>query len=95
MANLFEDAFVGDGERCETLASGAVRIEHIAGAATSPQGYLQDDDEWVVLLRGSAQLDVDGVRHSLVAGDWLDLPAGTPHTLVSSTPDAVWLAVHR
>ena len=58
---------------------------------TPPQDYLQDHDEWVVLLAGGATVDVDG--ESASPNDWLVLPARVPHRLVRTEQGTVWLAV--
>ncbi len=39
-------------------------------------------------------MEVDGERLDLVAGDWLLLPAVTPHRLVSTKPSTSWLPIH-
>ena len=85
----------------ETLhqASG-VRIERIlSGGHTTPvtEFYDQDDEEWVVLLQGEAELMYeDGSTRRLVAGDYLLIPARQRHRVsyTSSEPPCVWLAVH-
>lgn len=83
-----------DGETLTVLLDRpGVRVERMAGAVSEPVDYLQPEDEWVVLLRGDAELVVGGAARALVPGDWLLLPGGTPHTLVRASADAVWLAV--
>ncbi|GFE60505.1 cupin domain-containing protein [Geobacter sp. AOG2] len=89
-------------ELFEPLAQkGAVRIERILshGQAT-PDGewYDQDQDEWVLLLAGSAGLLFEGEpepRH-LTAGDYLMVPAHWRHRVVWTSPNetTIWLAVH-
>jgi uncharacterized cupin superfamily protein len=83
------------GER--TVAVAAARgftIEQIlSGTLPAPVEYLQDHDEWVVVLAGGAVLEVDARRCELRAGDWLLLPAGTPHRLVTTKANTSWLAV--
>ncbi|MBF0562118.1 MAG: cupin domain-containing protein, partial [Alphaproteobacteria bacterium] len=60
--------------------------------------YDQDDDEWVVVLRGRAGLMVEGEKsvRELGPGDYVLLPAHRRHRVVWSTPHepTVWLAVH-
>ena len=77
------------------LAAGAgFRVEQIlSGRLVTPQEYAQDHDEWVVVLAGGAELEVEGVAHQLTAGDWWLLPAGTRHRLVRAEPGTNWLAV--
>jgi cupin 2 domain-containing protein len=83
------------GEAVERLLvrDGLVVEQILSGELEAPVEYRQDDDEWVVLLAGAASLVVDGEDVELAAGDWLFLPAGTPHTLVRTEPGSSWLAV--
>ncbi len=84
------------GERAVELAAAAgARIEQIlSGTLPGPASFRADHDEWVVVLEGSARLRVDGAEVDVEAGEWLLLPAGCPHTLVSTEPATSWLAVH-
>jgi cupin 2 domain-containing protein len=73
---------------------GGVVVEQIlSGELDDAVQYDQDHDEWVVLLAGTAELDVHGDRLSLEPGDWLLLPRRTPHRLVRTTRGANWIAV--
>jgi cupin 2 domain-containing protein len=90
------------GELFTPLAAGGrFRLERIVstGQATPPGEWLdQQEDEWVVLLSGSATLRfaaVPAVQH-LLPGDWVYIPSGCRHR-VESTAAAqatVWLALH-
>lgn len=96
--NVFADsAPPPEGERFETLlAHAGLVIERIVSSSRiAAHTYAQEQDEWVVLLRGQAVLDVSGVQHSMMAGDHLFLPSGTPHAVVSVSAGALWIAVHR
>jgi uncharacterized cupin superfamily protein len=83
------------GERAMEIAEAqGFRVEQILGGRLdAPQEYDQDHDEWVVVLAGSAVLEVAGSEHRLGAGDWWLLPAGTQHRLLHSDPGTSWLAV--
>ena len=70
----------------------AVREKDLAFA--EGQEYVQPQDEWVLLVQGEARLKVDGVVTPLLAGDYLFLPAGTPHTVECVSAGAIWLAIH-
>ena len=71
-------------------------IERIVSSATiAPREYVQAQDEWVVLLRGDANLAVAGESVELKSGDYLFLPAGVPHTVQRVSEGALWLAVHH
>jgi bis(5'-nucleosidyl)-tetraphosphatase len=86
------------GEVFETLAEiGGTRVERIVSSPEpEPVLYDQDHDEWVILLRGEARLEVEGREVRLVAGNYLLLPANTRHRVLSTSTDplCVWLAVH-
>lgn len=90
-----------DTEQFETLAKGnGLRVERIisAGQAT-PEGewFDQEDDEWVALLQGEAELRFDdGRTQQLIAGDYLFIPAHQRHRVVrtSASPACIWLALH-
>lgn len=75
-----------------------VRIERIVseGQAT-PEGqpFVQDEDEWVVVLTGSAAIRLEGhAEVALSPGDHLLIPGGTRHWVTRTDTPTVWLAVH-
>jgi cupin 2 domain-containing protein len=84
------------GERTdEVVRHRNLVVEQIlSGTLDGPADYVQQQDEWVVVVAGAAVLEVGGERRELAARDWLFLPAGTPHRLVSTEPGTEWLAVH-
>lgn len=90
----------GSSEFLETLVKGKVTIERIVShGQPTPDGewYNQDNDEWVVLLQGTAQLAfADGTEKEMNAGDYLLLPAHQLHRVnyTSNAPPCIWLAVH-
>jgi cupin 2 domain-containing protein len=95
--NIFADATAPEeGERFETILSHRnLVVERILSSAViTPTEYVQPQDEWVVLLQGEASLTVAGEPVTLRTGDYLFLPAGTPHTVERVTQEAMWLAVH-
>lgn len=96
-ANLFTDAAPPQaGERFDTILSQRnLVIERIVSSAQiTPQEYVQAQDEWVLLVHGQAALRVAGELVTLVAGDYLFLPAGVAHRVECTAPGTMWLAVH-
>lgn len=89
-------------EAIQTLAQMAgahVQIERIVseGQATPPgHWYDQPWDEWVLILKGGAELEFDSppAEERLSHGDWLLIPAGRLHRVRSTEPGTLWLAVH-
>ncbi|MDA0787251.1 MAG: cupin domain-containing protein [Proteobacteria bacterium] len=90
------------GEQFETLLERpGLRIVRIVsgGQATPPDEWFdQEEDEWVVLLRGAAGLLIDGEgdARSLAPGDFAFLPAHCRNRVEWTDPDTptVWLAIH-
>ena len=71
----------------------------ISKGQITPEGqwYDQDNDEWVVLLRGEARIEFAGSEIMyLTPGDYLWIPAHQLHRVLytSSDPDCIWLALH-
>jgi cupin 2 domain-containing protein len=78
-----------------------LKIERIVSTGqASPPGFWYDSpqDEWVVLLGGSAGLWLDGEAGPRVLGpgDWIHLPAHCRHRVewTEAGRETVWLAVH-
>lgn len=104
LKNLF--AHLPTDTSCESfddlLNVPGLRIERIVShGQASPPGfwYELEKDEWVLVLQGSASLQLDG-QDSLVQlqpGDHYWLPAGLRHRVASTDQDGptIWLAVHR
>jgi mannose-6-phosphate isomerase-like protein (cupin superfamily) len=84
----------GEFERHLTTAHGLAIRQVLSGELDRPIEYLQDTDEWALVMSGSASLVVDGEMLELEAGDWVWLPAGTPHRLVRTEPGTSWVTVH-
>lgn len=90
-------------ELVEVMAEGRgdIKIERIVSRqhASPPDfWYDQETTEWVVLLKGSAEIKFagEGQPRSLLPGDWLEIPAKKKHRVerTSETEDTIWLAVH-
>jgi cupin 2 domain-containing protein len=102
--NLFDDIPLDLPEEhldkvCE-LGGGQVRIERIVShghASPDEFWYDQDQDEWVLLLRGEARLRFAHREQAIVLrpGDSILLPAHCRHRVDWTTPDqeTIWLAV--
>lgn len=94
--NLFACEVPESGEHFEALAKlRATTIERIvSSAAPRLDPYDQPQDEWVMLVRGSALLELRNETLELAAGDYVLIPAHTPHRVLSTSTGALWLAVH-
>ena len=97
--NLYENIEdLSEGEVFEELLRVRnVIIERIhSSERVQPRLYDQPQDEWVMLLQGSARLAIGSQVLALRAGDTVFIPARTPHRVLrtSRDPQCVWLAVH-
>ena len=76
----------------------SIKIERIVSESySSPAGfwYEQDEDEWVVVVRGKATLEFEGgelVR--MQEGDYVTIPRHVRHRVQQTDPKTIWLAVH-
>ncbi|WP_175650104.1 cupin domain-containing protein [Pseudomonas sp. Marseille-P9899] len=84
----------------DLLTRPGLRIERIVstGQSSPPDfWYDQDEGEWVIVLRGSAGLRLEGEASEWVLkpGDFLEIPAHCRHRVewTSSEEPTVWLAV--
>ena len=66
----------------------------VSNTLKTPQIFTQNRDEWVVVLKGCAKLEINGIVHKLKSGDSLFIPADTKHTLLKTKKVVVWLAVY-
>jgi len=98
MSNLYEYELPEvDSENFVTLLQNPnVEIKRIvSNTLKTPQKFLdKTKDEWVVVLKGCAKLEINGIVHKLKAGDTLFIPANTKHTLLKTKKVVVWLAVY-
>lgn len=69
-----------------------VRIEKIVSDCHTSDWYDQEEDEWVCLLTGEADLEYETGVQTLRAGDCVFLPRHRRHR-VARTTACVWLCV--
>lgn len=88
-------------EITETLAQGDdVRIERIISRGQHSEPgfwYEQEQNEWVLLLKGEAELrfEENDLSVRLTQGSYVDIPAHARHRVEWTEPDGetLWLAV--
>jgi cupin 2 domain-containing protein len=85
-------------ENSETVSTlfqnGTIKIESIQSWLRTPgEFYDQDQDEWVILLEGEAQLEIENLPLNLKSGDYCFLPRHCAHRVLSTSKNALWLAV--
>jgi len=94
--NLYDYSIPETGENFATLLEHKnVKIVRIVSSdKLEPIEYRQEEDEWVVVLEGEAELELNGEPLKLTRGETLFIPARTPHKVLKTTPGTLWLAIH-
>jgi mannose-6-phosphate isomerase-like protein (cupin superfamily) len=84
------------GEAFHALVDlGGARIEHIVSSdSPDPAEQVQAWDEWVLVVSGRARLGLPDGELELGPGDWVTIPAHTPHRVLATTAGTHWIAVH-
>jgi len=94
--NIFDYEIPRDGELHDTLLSHRhATINRIISAADFRSDlYVQEEDEWLVLLEGEAKLLLGEKEITLKKGETLFIPARQPHCVLHTTEGALWLTVY-
>lgn len=95
-ANLDELPFPESGQESfyPLYQSKSCRIEVIRSSLKSAgKWYLQNEDEWVLLSEGKAILEIKEEILTLEKGDYLLIKAGTPHRVLETSENALWICV--
>lgn len=89
---------LGEEQFLTLFKSGSVKIERIVSKNhSSPPGfwYDQDEDEWVIVLRGDATLEFErGELVRMKEGDYVAIPRHIRHRVYKTGAETIWLAVH-
>jgi cupin 2 domain-containing protein len=96
MKNIYDYTIPDMGEEFTTLLKHKnIQINNIVSSdKLEDKLYIQDEDEWLVLIKGKATLLLDGETKILEDGDTLFIPAKTPHKILSTIKGTLWLTVH-
>lgn len=95
--DIFKFAKTEIPETVETVlrGRGGFRVERIRSEAyANGEWYDQSEDEFVMLLSGTATLEfADGRRVELSAGEWLVIRRHVRHRVAAVSAGSVWLAL--
>ena len=94
--NIFDTIIPNIGETFTTLLEHKnIKINRIVSSDTLEHiEYMQEEDEWLILLDGQATLLLNKEEKILHKGDILFIPAKVPHTIMKTIYGTVWLTVH-
>jgi len=74
------------------------RIVSLGHSSPDNEWYDQEENEWVILVKGSAGLLFEGNEevNVLESGDYINIPSHTRHRVEWTDPDTetVWLVIH-
>ena len=66
----------------------------VSNTLKTPQTFCSDKNEFVIVLKGCAKIEIDGEVKKLKTGDTLYIPAKKTHTLLKTKKIVVWLAIY-
>jgi len=94
--NIFDYTTSKTGETFTSLLKHKnIKINHIVSSnIIEPIEYMQEEDEWLVLLEGEATLLINNEEKTLQKGDTLFIPSKVPHNILETKEGTVWLTVH-
>ncbi|MCK5536164.1 MAG: cupin domain-containing protein, partial [Bacteroidales bacterium] len=96
LVNLYDYITPKNGEAFTTLLEHKnIKINRIVSSDSIEHiEYIQEEDEWLVVVEGEATLLVKNEKILLSKGDTLFIPAKTPHKVLETKDGTVWLTVH-
>lgn len=94
--NIFDTITPKHDETFTTLLEHKnIKINRIVSSSNvKPVEYIQEEDEWLVLLEGEATLLIDNEKKVLIKGETLFIPAKVSHKVLKTSSGTVWLTVH-
>ena len=94
--NIYDYITPKSGETFTTLLEHKnIKINRIVSSdELAETEYIQEEDEWLILLGGEATLLLDDEKKTLRKGDTLFIPSKTPHRVLHAQSGTVWLTVH-
>jgi len=94
--NIFNTITPQTNENFTTLLEHKnIKINRVVSSDNvEPIEYIQEEDEWLVLLEGEATLLVKNEEKILSKGHTLFIPVKVPHTVLKTKAGTIWLTVH-
>jgi cupin 2 domain-containing protein len=94
--NIYDYLTPQSGETFTTLLEHKnIKINRIVSSDDlDAKVYIQEEEEWLVVLEGQATLLLNDEKKTLLKGDTLFIPSKTPHRILSTQSGTVWLTVH-
>ncbi len=96
-SNIYHDSTPpSEGERFERLLKKKnVEILRIVSSSTLDQEVMcQEEDEWFIMIEGSATIMIGEETKMLVKGDYCFIEAKQAHQVLHVQEGSIWLAVH-
>lgn len=96
LMNIFDYDIPKNGEEFKTLFENKkIKIIRIISSQNlKDKLYIQDEDEFVIVLEGSAKLRIGNDIKILQKGEFLYIPAKMPHEVLETQNGTLWLAIH-
>ena len=94
--NIYDFTIPKSGEDFTTLFENKniKRVRIVSSDSLEDIEYCQEEDEFVILLEGRAELELEGKKTTLNRGDTLFIPAKTKHKVLTTQKGTLWIAIH-
>lgn len=95
--NFFDNLSIpASGERFETLYENkGILIEKIISSDKQEKKiYKQDHDEWVMLIEGTALIEIEGKEINMKKGDFRMIEKGKTHQVLKTENGTIWFCIH-
>jgi len=94
--NIYDFTTPQSGETFTTLLEHKnIKINRIVSSDHLEETeYIQEEDEWLVLLEGEATLLLNQTKKTLTKGDTLFIPSKTRHRVLNTQHGTIWLTLH-
>ena len=96
LMNIFDYKVPKSGEEFTALLEHKnIKIVRIVSSdKLEPKAYIQEEDEWVVVLEGKTTILINNEPKVLNKGDMLFIPSKMPHEIIDVADGTLWLAIH-
>ena len=86
---------IGEESFETVIENSSVKIERIcSNSVRNGEWYDQENDEWVLLVEGSAVIEFEDTIIPLCRGESLWIEKRRRHRVKETSDDALWLALH-
>ncbi|MDO5707829.1 MAG: cupin domain-containing protein [Andreesenia angusta] len=92
--NIFKIPKLGEEEYFEELKKFKNgRIERIISSNNTTDWLEQKEDEYVILIKGNAEIEYEDIKIEMSSGDTLYIPRGQKHRVSYTDEECIWICI--